>query len=172
MTTVKKYRGYDVPEGATHVSREGVLFYCKYDDGWCYWSQPSNSWCQSINDKPFDNTNCLPLPQAPVAYMPKVGEECEVQKFDQHTTGSWEKCFVVGETQDKTSLVIHDDHDVLHFICKEWNSVKFRHIKTEREQVIEWASNEVEAMHYKDGLGKLYDIGALTIPGGVSNERN
>lgn len=162
MTIVKKYKGQDVPEGATHYSKQDGYFlknerriYAHLSRGWA--AIPLN----------YHMGDVIKLPQTPEAYMPKVGEECEFQKCDTDGGLDWTYCYVAGETKDGACIILHDADDDLHFAFTSNCNIKFRPIKTEREKVVVWAERETEHIITSCKLlGHLYDLGALIIPEG------
>lgn len=156
MTTVKTYKGHDVPEGATHFSGVGDLFY--RDTGmWNYWSPVELCWRPSCNSVETDDERCVRLPQNPEAYMPKVGEEC---LWFSDKTQVW--------THTKL-IAIHESSAWLEgeaVVSIDYSYEQFRPIKTEREKTEQWAFDQWLAYNgtMNTFCGHLYNLGALTIP--------
>ena len=89
---VKKYKGYDVPEGATHYLPDTE----KYCEGWYMVNEASGRIkFRHINGALWHSTHyCIPnsaieLPEEPKAeWMPEVGVECEMMAGPFE----WRKC--------------------------------------------------------------------------------
>ena len=84
-------------------------------------------------------------------YMPKGGE-CEYQLEE----GSWEKCFFIGKSKDGRFV-----YEIHHCLLARSDLVRFRPIKTDREQFIEQAEAMRESGdEYYDLLSRMHDNGA------------
>tara|TARA_R110000850_G_C9963662_1_gene464603 strand:+ start:276 stop:764 length:489 start_codon:yes stop_codon:yes gene_type:complete len=157
---VKKYKGFDVPEGATGFCPETPTKYAAFIRNLEGRQQVMAMRNGSEDRWAYDSTelkDLIELPQEPEAYMPKAGEECEVES---DCRGVWKKAMYVGVDSIGSHVF---DVDKRHLWRIDSIDILVRPIKTEREKVIEWASNI--APIDRDGVfGALYDLGALTIP--------
>jgi len=165
MTIVKKFKGYDVPEGATHYEAAKGLykdaFAKKEPSGGWLWYMAGMSDVWSYAGDPLHNF--VELPQEPETFMPKVGEECEFKSSTK--SESWWEGLYVGPARDGLH-VVQETNGAGVYARKGF---VFRPLKTEREKVIEWALTQ--DCHPCDGMlsrtdfcGVLFDQGALKIP--------
>ena len=152
---VKKYKGFDVPEGATHYHDEYRRFYkdCERVSFSDFLGDQWSNWTASLHvNMPIE---CVKLPQEPEAYMPKAGEECEMLII------KWEPVMplFVGEQVVVVEIATAE-------ISYSISAMEFRPIKTEREKVIEWINSNIDNIDHYDSvlIGRLYDAGALKMP--------
>lgn len=154
MTTVKKYKGHDVPDGATHYSLLSNEF--------LKWTGSSNNLHHNINGRwiaiPFRhtlNSTDIELPQEPEQWMPEVGAWCEVES-DTH--GEHKKAFYVGLSADGSHIFDVEQK----WLWRLDTSMHVRPIKTERERFIEQAT-KLDAAHVwtsAEFAGDMFDNGA------------
>jgi len=158
MATVKTYKGHDVPEGAICFGAENEMFEaCFYKDGF-YWAVNKPGW--RVEYLAIKDPNYLEnLPQEPEQFVPKVGEECEI-----NLDFKWQTVYICGK--NKGGAFVFEDHR--GYVDSSIAEItKFRPIKTEREKVIEWAVKEWKREDYPaigNFFGSMYDLGALTLP--------
>lgn len=171
MAIVKKYKGHNVPSGATHYS-DGDAF---HEEGF-YKIEGVRTLFSGVQAKykEWSETTGVRrgnlLPQEPDQFMPKVGEECEYNVEQPHLAPCFNKVTVIAIIGKR--IYFYDNTDDLQENGGReiYNTVKyldhFRPIKTEREKVIEWAYEATSSYGtILDGvLGTLFDLGALTIP--------
>lgn len=135
---VKKYKGHDVPEGATHYganTRDYVEGF--YDADSNFWRLPhDNIWMKT--NVVSDRSDLIELPQEPEQYMPKVGEGCEYTairdgdgQYSSILAGTWYECTKIIAFHD--GCVWTSDNGI-----RPLKNTIFRPIKTEREKVIGW----------------------------------
>jgi hypothetical protein len=140
------------PEGATHKI-DGI--FKKWVDGSEYFYSKGNDWVRTINRwqlvqyKMYGDYELIERP-IDAQYMPEVGE-CEYQLED----GPWDKCFFIGKSKDGRFV-----YEIRHCLLARSDLVKFRPIKSDREQFIEKA-RESDGGTYSivEIFGKLYDKG-------------
>ena len=160
MSTVRTYKGHDVPEGA--VRALGAIFY-KVEDGVLLCQSmvsPLDDWEESCwpdlesLDKEVD-IEVIAIPQEPETFVPVVGEECEM---------------LITRFEPVMPLFIGDQVIVIEIASAEiaYNirEMDFRPIKTEREKVIESLSGKichpsVTEFTKEEVIGALYDLGKL-----------
>ena len=177
MNTVKEYKGYKVPDGATHYDEaHGVTIaaFAKLDDEgeWLWWvARGDHSWGYGS-----DANNIVELPQEPEAYMPKVGDSCEYTairdgdgQYSSILAGTWYECTKIIAFHD--GCVWTSDNGI-----RPLKNTIFRPIKTKREKVIGWHlvdmgydSEEFNFMAAEESLvfvtlSSLFEGGHLVIP--------
>ena len=167
MSVVKKYKGYDVPEGATHF-RDGCESYhpmfIKIKDGnqSRILASGINKWSDGHNY--VDNLIELPQEPEPDKWVPKVGEWCEVESDVRNV---WKKAMYVGIDSVGSHVF---DVEKRHLWRIDSVDILVRPIKTEREQFIEAAKSVWNGKYVIESiLGELYDAGCrfnLTEKGG------
>ena len=159
MAIVKKYKGYDIPEGVIRVWKD--VFY-KFDAGILVCQavdSDSDCWKESnfnsLDD--LDRNNDV-LVIEPEVYMPKVGGWCEVESDIRNV---WKKAMYVGVDSIGSHVF---DVEKRHLWRIDSIDVLVRPIKTEREKFIEEATalNNNLGLHptLEDMLAALYDAGA------------
>lgn len=158
MTIVKTYKGYDVPEGATHYGAKTwdwtEAFY-NMNDHTCFLAGEDDKWDH------FDNSrnDLIKLPQEPEQWMPEVGEECE---WRGKSGGFWVKAKVSAIEFD-TFVFWQDENSKYRpnkFEIMEFSSVNVRPIKTKRERFIEQGIELRQNFGDRDLLEQLFDNGA------------
>tara|TARA_R110000851_G_scaffold88070_3_gene192181 strand:+ start:396 stop:914 length:519 start_codon:yes stop_codon:yes gene_type:complete len=118
---VKEYRGYDVPEGATHyIDAANLLFYRKnIRKDWVYFSESLTGWTYANISKLSLDARATELPEAvkDAEWEPVVGEECNhIYSAGSDAT----KVFIVG-IDKKGNYVFQGDgsdcyySDPIHF---------------------------------------------------------
>ena len=172
---VKKYKGYDVPEGATHYGPD-IEEYC---EGWYMVNEDSGEIkFQNIDGKLWHlNHYCIPdsaieLPEEPIAeWMPEVGQECEVtdhwndfERPDNLKDGQKVKILMSYRCpKTGTDGVIFTWIEGADNIRTEWtgNEKHFRPLKTkeekEREAFIKSFMSALSEETNKEFWGKNYD---------------
>jgi hypothetical protein len=160
---VVTHKGFPIPAGT--IVATASLFY-KIDGGVLVCQgldADSDDWnvseYESIEDLSRD-VSLTYMPKNTEVYMPKAGEECEYRLVEK---GEYRKVFYIGLNRSGEHVMDDDLGDLLQF-----SPCYFRPIKTDREEVVEWAMCEwEEGNHGKVLLGRLYDLGALKIPTNV-----
>ena len=151
---VKKYKGFDVPDGATYYNERWGEFYKEEGGRGFIYISHSDDWCSFDLEGNRNFRDSIVLPQEPEAYIPQVGEECEVLII------KWEPVMPLFVGQQVVVVEIATAE-----ISYSISAMEFRPIKTERERVIEFAMSKwEEGTHGKVLLGHLYDKGALKMP--------
>lgn len=152
---VKKYRGFEVPEGATHAGfgrggyRDG--FYKKEEGIWYFNNVALKQWYVLAENV---NGGAIELPLAD-EFVPEVGQECE---YD-HPQFGWTGCMIVGPFRD--GIVCAPDGGGFYAGLPS----HYRAIKSERDKFIDKVntifadSNEFSGM-YKAMAIALFDNGA------------
>lgn len=160
---VKEFKGYKVPEGATHYNSESISYvegFYKYDNNKVIFA-PAETLEWLIEDNPqWIPINAIELPEAPQEWMPEVGEECEVlDTCYAHPKHSEVKVKGFYNKQVWLTLPSGEDRVVLIANCK------FRPLKTQqekdREAFVELGMSKFGTFRSnRDFLAALFDDGA------------
>ncbi|WP_339892144.1 hypothetical protein [uncultured Alteromonas sp.] len=138
---VKEYKGYKVPEGATHFVEKSSSYmnhFCKVVDGLEYvfsvdaenpeWYEISDVWPLSVR-------NLFELPEAQQEWngegLPPVGVECEIAKVCDALC--WNKGAVDFYGKEKCIITFRDGREAAFIL----NRVLFRPLKTQQEKDLE-----------------------------------
>lgn len=148
-----KYKGKEVPEGATHYSKSIASFYKQEGGKWCI---HDTNWI--LSRLCFEDLNLELLPKES-QFTPEAGTWCECDY-----PSKWTKVFVIGPNSES--------YTVIELQCGNTIAVgsiiEFRPLKTEREAFVDWACNVMNNSVDDSQEGwatALYDNGARIVEG-------
>jgi len=166
MTTVKTFKGHDVPAGATHYGPDTAEwsegFYKLTNGFWHATHGVSLLWFRISNVVVRDDL--IEIPQEPEQWVPVVGEECEyLFGFNPALTAAvkikavTDEYVIFVETGKKNEQVVP--------YIKE----KFNPVKTEREKIKEWVESKIDCIEdfqfdQAIMINEMLDLGCLVIP--------
>ncbi|PHQ78915.1 MAG: hypothetical protein COB66_07945 [Coxiella sp. (in: Bacteria)] len=165
MSTVKKFKGHDVPEGAKYFREDCMSYhplFVKNEGGYQYriaTPVSRHKWRRDAHE--YDNL--IELPQEPEAFVPVVGEWCA------HVDGAlWCKygdLFYVGKCKAGFKVMHSEDGKLLEF----GECAIFEPVRMERDNIRMWVESKidcVEAFEMDQAIliTKMLDLGCLVIP--------
>ena len=150
---VKEYKGYKVPEGATHYNSESISYvegFYKYDNNKVIFA-PAETLEWLIEDNPqWIPIDAIELPEAPQEWngegLPPVGAEC-VMSYDGN---NWVEC-VINYSSEHTVVCTNESGIELVYSTKD--IVMFRPKRTQKEKDREaFIDKALEEIETKAGL--------------------
>ena len=159
---VKEYKGFQVPEWATHVSDfptpQPIEFYRAIGGEHQFFNTGAVNpvWCKSVFNEP--NKWEIELPEAPQEWMPEIGEECEYESIGHHDGFEW--CIFQGLMSDGAYIIEYHHHTspTMTTCCPfDPKLTTFRPLKTQREKEREAFIDSVNGV-FSDGEFDRHDL--------------
>jgi len=167
MSTVKTYKGHDVPEGSQRFREASGDFYKKVNGVVSYWLVALTDRWTVVSSCSTGWDEAEELPQEPEQFVPVVGEECTLNAHISPLAFSDDapvSCLVVAIYKDWIVLA----REGWPPMTARLKDCELSPVKSECEKVCELAvagiSGVVDEKTLNMIVGQLYDAGMLSMP--------